>query len=127
MNEELTEIQNLYNIPEVIELIFPSPYQTTDIHPDCVSIHALSIVYGLCFPFHHFFDELLNEYRLASTKLRCNNWLKSWEENLALKDKEMGLFWEKVELQGLTLPELLSKVEAPKKELSSFKDSEEGK
>ncbi|KAL2549642.1 hypothetical protein Fot_11172 [Forsythia ovata] len=52
---------------------------------------------------------------------------KSWEESIALKDKDLGFFRDKVELQCLTLAELSLKVEALQKELSGFRKSNEEK
>ncbi|KAL2514692.1 Uncharacterized protein Fot_28663 [Forsythia ovata] len=40
---------------------------------------------------------------------------KFWKESLVLNDKELGLIWEKVELQGLTMAELSLKVESLQK------------
>ncbi|KAL2509948.1 Uncharacterized protein Fot_33595 [Forsythia ovata] len=49
---------------------------------------------------------------------------KSWEVVLTLKDEELGLLNDKVEAQGLTLAELTSHVEALRKELLNYNESD---
>ncbi|KAL2491542.1 Uncharacterized protein Adt_27170 [Abeliophyllum distichum] len=73
MDEQLVDVQNLYNILVDTELILSGPFQTADRPPlGSIAIHSLSMKSGLRLSFHFFFRELLNTYNLAPTQLGPN-------------------------------------------------------
>ncbi|KAL2529357.1 Uncharacterized protein Fot_21958 [Forsythia ovata] len=50
----------------------------------------------------------------------------SWEQGLAKKDEELGIFKAKVESQDLVLAEMSAKIEALQSDLANIRDSDEG-